>query len=341
MTMSRWKVMAGVLGLSLGGLAAVAGPCPKPETPAPAGGPARSSSGDVAGQSAPLMLPPSPVPDASLLPPLPPPPTGTELPAGSSPPPAVPASSVPPSASPASPPTSAPAMPSPRPPVGDANPVREPALPSPAEAPSPPVAPAVPAPPPPPPVTTEVPPPPPPPPVPAPGPMTEPAAGVAPAVAVPAAVVKSGPVVAGTDKVETVPAAAKPAPAAAVVPASATTAGHKFRIFLRVGEGEPNFEVRCGDELLLKVACEKIDIKSPENGNGLTAVRAAGRVRFVGFGAEGVCDELSFLAGTGEVNVSGNVRIQVKDKLGRVESELVTEQARYRIDPCVMVGPKP
>lgn len=337
MVMSRWKVMAGVLGLSLGGLAAVAGPCPKPDTPAPAGGPARDSSEEGGGQSARLSLPPSPVPAASLLPPLPPPPAGTELPAGSPQPPVMPASSAPPSASSESPPVPAPDMSPPRLPVGNTSPGREPALPSPS-AEVPPLAPAVPAPPPPLPGTTEV-PPPPPPPVPAPRPISESAAGGTPAV--PAGEVKSGPVVVGTDKVEALPAAAKPAPAAAVVPASATTVSNKFRILLRVGEGEPNFEVRCGDELLLKVACEKIDIKSPENGNGPTAVRATGRVRFVGFGAEGACDELSFLAGTGEVNVSGNVRIQVKDKLGRVESELVTEQARYRIDPCVTVGPKP
>ena len=30
MTISRWKVMAGVLGVSIGGLAAYAGQCPKP-----------------------------------------------------------------------------------------------------------------------------------------------------------------------------------------------------------------------------------------------------------------------------------------------------------------------
>src|SRR5207253_779223 len=33
MTVSRWKVMAGVLGISLGGMAAIAGQAPKPATP--------------------------------------------------------------------------------------------------------------------------------------------------------------------------------------------------------------------------------------------------------------------------------------------------------------------
>jgi hypothetical protein len=116
----------------------------------------------------------------------------------------------------------------------------------------------------------------------------------------------------------------------------------KYRILLRVGEGEPTFEVKCGDDLILKVTCEKIDIKSPEKGNGLSAVKASGKVRFAGFGAEGTCEELSFLAGTGEVSMAGAVKIQVKDKLGRIESELSTETMKYKIDPsAVLAGVKP
>jgi hypothetical protein len=114
----------------------------------------------------------------------------------------------------------------------------------------------------------------------------------------------------------------------------AKLAATKFRILLRVGEGEPTFEVRCGDDLVLKVACEKVDVKSPEKGNGLSAVKASGKVRFAGFGAEGTCDELSFLAGSGEVVLAGGVNIKVKDKLGRVESELSADSAKYKLDPC-------
>src|SRR5262249_13708177 len=108
------------------------------------------------------------------------------------------------------------------------------------------------------------------------------------------------------------PQAAPPAVAQAAV------ADVKFRIVLRVGEGEPQFEVKNGDNLVLKVACEKVDIKSPEKGGGLSEVTARGKVRFAGFGAEGTCEELKFFAGTGEVSMSGDVKVQVKDKLGRV-----------------------
>ena len=126
---------------------------------------------------------------------------------------------------------------------------------------------------------------------------------------------------------------------APVVPASSiSTSQTKLRIVLRVGEGEPTFEVRSGDDLLMKVICEKVDVVSPEKGTGLSSVKAHGKVHFAGFGAEGTCDELSFLAGTGEVSMTGSVKIQVKDKLGRVESELTTENVKYRIDASSIGG---
>jgi hypothetical protein len=105
----------------------------------------------------------------------------------------------------------------------------------------------------------------------------------------------------------------------------------KFRILLHVGEGEPTFEVKNGENLVLKVACEKVDIKSPEKG-GMSEIIARGKVHFAGFGAEGTCDELKFFAGTGEVSMTGDVKVQVKDKLGRIESELTTTTMKYKID---------
>lgn len=105
-----------------------------------------------------------------------------------------------------------------------------------------------------------------------------------------------------------------------------------------MGEGEPTFEVRSGDDLMLKVVSDKVDVKSPEKGTGLSTVKASGKVHFAGFGAEGTCDELSFLAGTGEVSMTGNVKIHVKDKLGRIESELSTETIKYKIDPSAIGG---
>ena len=112
----------------------------------------------------------------------------------------------------------------------------------------------------------------------------------------------------------------------------------KFRIVLRVGEGEPTFEVRHNDDLVMKVACEKVDIKSPEKGTGPSNVIATGKVRFVGFGAEGTCDSLSFLSGTGEVSLAGNVNVKVRDKIGRVESELNADKMQYKLDSTALTG---
>jgi len=67
-------------------------------------------------------------------------------------------------------------------------------------------------------------------------------------------------------------------------------------------------------------------------------VKATGKVRFVGFGSEGTCDELSFVAGTGELQLAGNVTIQVKDKLGRVDSELKSDKVKYKIDASALPG---
>ncbi len=123
------------------------------------------------------------------------------------------------------------------------------------------------------------------------------------------------------------------APQAAAEFAPSKPAASKYKIMLRVGDGEPTVEVRSGDELVLKVLCDKVDVKAPtEKGQTLSAVKAMGKVRFVGFGSEGTCDELSFLAGTGEVSLTGAVKVQVKDKLGRVETELSGEKMSYKLD---------
>lgn len=107
----------------------------------------------------------------------------------------------------------------------------------------------------------------------------------------------------------------------------------KYRTLLRVGDGEPVFELRSGDNILLKVVSQKVDVKThPEKGSSLSMVRATGNVRFVGFGAEGTCEELSFRAGTGEVTLTGSVRIRMKDKLGRLESEVSGDRMTYRLE---------
>lgn len=368
MSLSRWKMMAGVLGVSIGGLAAAASQCPKldktkgrsPEAPVtaeapklpPAGAPALPVPGPTAPQLTPVGVTPPALPiPATEVPKAPAPVPAGVLPAipdFTPPAPAKPADVTPPAPGlpglPGIPePGGLPPAPATKPSVADALK----ALPMP--------------------TGDLLPPPPtsfkPTTPVSAPPASidfgTLPGAGAQPAfpgkpVAAPPVVGASGtqpsnpgatlppppPVGMGTPglpPIEGPPPAldipsGKPLVPPTVLTPPATVAATKFRILLRVGEGEPTFEVKCGDDLVMKVACEKVDIKSPEKGSGLSAVTAKGKVRFAGFGVEGTCDELSFMAGTGEVSMSGDVKVQVKDKLGRVESELTTATLKYKID---------
>lgn len=332
MSFSRWKLMAGVLGVSLGGLAAVAGQCPK---------------NDKTARQVPDL--PTKV-EAPMIPVVPPAGTG-------------PAAPMPPA--PSLPTPSAPTVPQPAelpglPPLPSKAPDSPPLLPAPAdmvkkpELPSniPTTLPVIPA------SASATSPPQSPPPGPdLPRPTTPPVIDLTPKSTSPPAPVRENtqipadplvrPVTPFPGNTPPVGDTSPPAPPltfeAPTRPAAADAVGSvkapsKYRILLRVGEGEPTFEVRSGDDLLLKVVCEKVDIKSPDKGHGPSAVTARGKVRFAGFGAEGTCQELSFLAGTGEVSMSGDVKIQVKDKLGRVESELSTASMKYKIDPSTLGG---
>lgn len=357
---TRWKLMAGVLGVSLAGLAGIAGPCPKadpraddlPKLPDPP----KVPSGVTPDKPAPPPVdlpPPAPsslpaLPDLKVPPPSPPKAADKKPEVAKKPDPA-------PSLPPAAPLTAGVTLP--QVPTGPAAPALPADLPKPsAPAVAPPVAAPAPA------TPLDV-------PVLGSGPVTLPSAPPAGATVVPETnrdvfappVPKPAAVTPLPDATKSLEikgatvglqpagtgAAAPPelaAPAAepvkpAVVPASATVAvPSKFRIVLRVGEGEPVFEVRHGDDLVMKVVSERVDVKSPEKGPGLSALTATGKVRFVGFGSEGTCDSLSFLAGTGEVALSGGVKVQVKDKIGRVESELTADQMKYKIDTTTLPG---
>ncbi|MDY3558640.1 hypothetical protein R5W23_005781 [Gemmata sp. JC673] len=355
MLLTRWKLMAGVLGVSIGGLAAAASQCPKldktkgrqPEAPVTAEAPKLPPAGAPSAPMLPDLTPPSSSPKLPELPPaLPaafPAPVGS-MPAGAPPVPAIEKAAKPeepkaapalptlplPDAKPALEPTktttpapAAPPMnpPKPVPEVPKIAPVIDP-LPAPASTgatvPSKPLA------------TPPV--------MPASG-TAQPTGSILPlgtgAPAQPPALIES-PKIAPTPIEQEKPTldvpASKPTPAPAAGAGAVKVEAMKYRIVLRVGEGEPTFEVKSGDDLVLKVACEKVDIKSPEKGVGLSAVTARGKVRFAGFGVEGTCEELSFMAGTGEVAMSGDVKVQMKDKLGRVESELTTATLKYKID---------
>lgn len=104
----------------------------------------------------------------------------------------------------------------------------------------------------------------------------------------------------------------------------------KLRVVLNMGDDRPRFEVRDDDNVLLKVVCERVDVKSPAEGAKVNAtMRAIGKVYFVTPGGEGICDELSVVPGTGQVLVNGNVRF--KYNWGKLETEVTGEQMNFRL----------
>jgi hypothetical protein len=114
----------------------------------------------------------------------------------------------------------------------------------------------------------------------------------------------------------------------------------KLKMLLRMGDGQPRFEIRntASTELLLKVYGEKIEMQSPpESRSSVAGVTAIGRVRFTAPGIEGTCDHLTILSATGEVLLKGNIRM--KSKTGKAWSELTAEKMVYQIGASGLATP--
>lgn len=116
----------------------------------------------------------------------------------------------------------------------------------------------------------------------------------------------------------------------------------KLKMLLRLGDGKPRFEIRTSDnvEMLLKVYGEKVEMQSAPEGmkaSPIAGITAIGGVRFTGPGIEGTCDHLMVLSGTGEVMLKGNVH--VKTKRGKTWSEMTTEKMIYQIGAASLTTP--
>jgi hypothetical protein len=320
MTLTRWKMMAGVLGLSLGGLAALAESPPKPGTrspnptcpvpapvaPAPFTIPAPAVL-EISPALAPSVPGPLQIPVADAAPT-----SGVSTPADIAPAFTLPtAPPVPSAPTVAAKPAAVELAPYPRmvqekvveinvPSSAIATVAAELPAPAPVAAP---VAPPAPTP------TVAVKAEPTPVPAPAPAPVAAPVA-----VAVQAA----------------------PTPAPAVVQAAAV-GEKKLRVVLNMGDDRPRFEVRDGEEALLKVTCERVDVKSPsERGEPMSTMRAVGDVAFATPGGDGTCDELSVVPGTGQVVVTGKVKFRYN--WGKVETEVSGDRMTFRLGAAPVVG---
>ncbi len=112
-------------------------------------------------------------------------------------------------------------------------------------------------------------------------------------------------------------------------PEEAPTEVSSVRVVVRLGMTQPKFEVLSGEDVLLKAACEKIDVRSIEKGDGVTPLKATGGVRFSAPGCEGTCDQLTVLPGTGEVELAGNVKVRCKR--GKGETEIVATTMKFKL----------
>gem|GEM_PF-6184241 len=107
----------------------------------------------------------------------------------------------------------------------------------------------------------------------------------------------------------------------------------KLKMTMRLGDGNPRFEIRnqSGEVLLLKVYAERISVQQQgdTHKHSLRGVTAEDKVRFSGPGVEGTCDMISVISGTGEVLMKGN--IQMRTKVGRNWSEMTADKVVYQI----------
>jgi hypothetical protein len=133
-----------------------------------------------------------------------------------------------------------------------------------------------------------------------------------------------------------------PAPPAVVKPEASKAApvipftAQRVKLIITLGDGKPRFEVRNIDtnQSLLKVTTNGIDIQRLASQEGtagevLQRLTAMGDIRFTGPDVEGQCEELSILAGTGEVLLKGNV--QLKAKSSKFTNTLKADKVVYQI----------
>ena len=112
----------------------------------------------------------------------------------------------------------------------------------------------------------------------------------------------------------------------------------KLKVILHLGDDRPKFEVRDNEEVYLKVTSERVDVKSPgDAGTAMSQMRAAGKVVFVTPGGEGTCDELVVVPGTGQVIVTGKVSFTYN--WGKLETTVSGEKMTFRLGaPAVAVA---
>jgi hypothetical protein len=138
-----------------------------------------------------------------------------------------------------------------------------------------------------------------------------------PAVAVPAPVM------------ETPPAPVKPA----IVPVAATTPAVGYKVRMEMVGGVTQIELVRGDEVALRVQCDKADVQMPAGG-----VQAVGKVCVSAPGIDVRCNRMWIGWQTGEISMEGQVRIICQS--GPQRTEMSADSISYRLGANLEMTPR-
>ena len=96
------------------------------------------------------------------------------------------------------------------------------------------------------------------------------------------------------------------------------------------GSSGPRFEIRDGEQLLLKVSCEKIELHGAHDGSGtLPGLTASGKVKLHGSGLDGTCESLTIESVKGEVHLKGAVKLTCYR--GTTSSQVAAESMSFQL----------
>lgn len=113
--------------------------------------------------------------------------------------------------------------------------------------------------------------------------------------------------------------------------ADAGLAGKKLKVTLHLSDDKPWFEVKDGDDLVLKVTAEGVNLSAAADAKKAAAgtLTAVGGVTFRTLGGYGTCDELQVVPGTGEVVVTG--KVSVTSNWGKSETTATADKMTFRL----------
>ncbi len=114
-----------------------------------------------------------------------------------------------------------------------------------------------------------------------------------------------------------------------LAPAAGVVSAKKLRVMLHLSDEKPWFEVKDGDEVVLKVTADAVSLEAAVSGKATSTLTATGGVTFRTLGGFGTCDELRVVPGTGEVVVTG--KVAVTSNWGKSETTATADKMTFRL----------